>query len=100
MEERIRKLRGPSDTKRDGSGARPDCGDLRCSARSSVSAEAPDVLAGESCEFACVVGPHSGVTLMAARWPPAKASAASRDPSGVTLLACALASGQSFCGVA
>ena len=50
-------------------------------------AEAPDVLAGESFGFAFgAARPHSGVTLLAARWPPAKAYAASRDPLGVTFL--------------
>jgi len=53
-----------------------------------ASPETPDVLAAESFGFASgVAWPHSGVTLLAARWPPAKAYAASRDPSGVTLLA-------------
>jgi hypothetical protein len=53
-----------------------------------IRAEAPDALAGESCGFACGVGlPDSELTLLAAHWPSAKASAASRDPFGVTLLA-------------
>ena len=53
-----------------------------------ASAEEPDLLAGESFGFAYgVASPHSGPTLIAAHWPPAKADAASRDPFGVTLLA-------------
>ncbi len=52
-----------------------------------VRAEAPDVLAGESFGFASAASRDPfGVTLLAAHWPPAKASAASRDPFGVTLL--------------
>jgi hypothetical protein len=50
-------------------------------------AEAPDGLAGDSCGSDCgVAWPHSGGTLLAAHWPAAKASAASRDPFWVTLL--------------